>query len=81
MRKRWSRGVRLLGVTACLTLMLGACGEGSSIDKATDENKDSASSCGGDGELNMAVNPWTGYAADAYVVGTLAETELGCKVN
>ena len=29
----------------------------------------------------MAVNPWVGYEADAYVVGTLMETELGCTVN
>lgn len=35
----------------------------------------------GDGELNLAVNPWVGMAADAYVVGTLADQELGCKVN
>ena len=29
----------------------------------------------------MAVNPWVGYEADAYVVGHVAEKELGCKVN
>ena len=29
----------------------------------------------------MAVNPWVGYEADAYVVGHVAEQEFGCKVN
>lgn len=81
MMNRWNRGARLLGVAACMALVLTACGEDSSIDKATEENKDAAANCGGDGELNLAVNPWVGMAADAYVVGTVAEEELGCKVN
>ena len=29
----------------------------------------------------MAVNPWVGYEASAYVVGTVAESELGCTVE
>jgi glycine betaine/proline transport system substrate-binding protein len=29
----------------------------------------------------MAVNPWVGYEASAYVVGQVAETQLGCTVN
>ena len=33
------------------------------------------------GDVNIAVNPWTGYEADAYVVGHVAETKLGCTVN
>ncbi|KRF12496.1 glycine/betaine ABC transporter substrate-binding protein [Nocardioides sp. Soil797] len=81
MKNRWSRGVQLLGVSACLALVLAGCGGDSSIDKKTDANKESQANCGGDGELNMAVNPWVGMAADAYVVGTIAEQELGCKVN
>ena len=48
----------------------------------TEANESAAADGGGDcGELNMAVNPWVGYEADAYVVGTVAETELGCTVN
>jgi len=31
--------------------------------------------------MNMAVNPWVGYEASAYVVGQVAETQLGCTVN
>jgi len=33
------------------------------------------------GDFNMAINPWVGYEASAYVVGQLAETELGCDVE
>ena len=29
----------------------------------------------------MAVNPWVGYEASAYVVGTVAQDQLGCTVN
>ena len=29
----------------------------------------------------MAVNPWVGYQASAYVVGTVAQDQLGCTVN
>ena len=33
------------------------------------------------GEVNLAVNPWVGYEADAYVVGNVLECKLGCTVN
>jgi glycine betaine/proline transport system substrate-binding protein len=29
----------------------------------------------------MAVNPWVGYESNAHVVGRIAETQLGCRVN
>ncbi len=76
---RTGRKIRLLvaGVAAA-SLVLTACGSGD-IDKQTQENKSGAS--GDCGELNMAVNPWVGYEADAYVVGNVAEKKLGCKVN
>jgi glycine betaine/proline transport system substrate-binding protein len=68
-------------VVACAVLALSACG-GGTIEAETEENAEKAAAAGGDcGELNMAINPWVGYEADAYVVGTLAETELGCTVN
>jgi glycine betaine/proline transport system substrate-binding protein len=31
--------------------------------------------------MNMALNPWVGYTANAYVVGRVAETQLGCEVE
>lgn len=91
MTSRWSKGARALGLTACLAMTLAACGGGDIETPSTQDTSPAgdggettggeAASCGGDGELNMAVNPWTGYVANAYVVGVLAEQELGCKVN
>ncbi|MCW2772106.1 MAG: glycine/betaine transporter substrate-binding protein [Nocardioides sp.] len=69
----------LAGFSALVTasvLTLGACG-GDSIQNA-DEPAGGTKDCG---ELNMAVNPWVGYEADAHVVGYLAQTKLGCTVN
>jgi glycine betaine/proline transport system substrate-binding protein len=81
MELSWRRSLRLAAVTGAAALMLAACG-GGSIEKQTQANESKAAAAGGDcGELNMAVNPWVGYEADAYVVGNLAEKELGCTVN
>ena len=83
MRKSRSRGARLGAVTiaAVATLALSACG-GGSIEDETEANESQAAEAGGEcGELNMAVNPWVGYQASAYVVGTVAQDELGCTVN
>jgi glycine betaine/proline transport system substrate-binding protein len=33
------------------------------------------------GEVNIAVNNWVGYEADAFVVGQVAKERLGCLVN
>jgi glycine betaine/proline transport system substrate-binding protein len=56
--------------------VLAACGSGD-----IDESASGGSSGTDCGEMNMAVNPWVGYEASAYVVGQVAETQLGCKVN
>ncbi|WP_227466048.1 ABC transporter substrate-binding protein [Nocardioides dongkuii] len=79
MRKSGKRVAGLASVAACVTLTLAGCG-GSSIDDETKANESQPD--GGDcGDLNLAVNPWVGFEADAYVVGHVAEAELGCKVN
>jgi glycine betaine/proline transport system substrate-binding protein len=81
MRIARSRGARLGALAAAVTLALSACG-GGDIDDATEANEDAAAEGGGDcGDLQMAVNPWVGYEASAYVVGTVAEQELGCTVE
>jgi glycine betaine/proline transport system substrate-binding protein len=33
------------------------------------------------GTINLAVNNWVGYEADAFVVGEVAKKRLGCLVN
>ncbi|MEP6665196.1 MAG: ABC transporter substrate-binding protein [Nocardioidaceae bacterium] len=66
----------VLGVVALSAVAaLSGCG-GSTI-------KDSNAGSGGKdcGDINMAINPWVGYEADAHVVGQVATTQLGCTVN
>jgi len=71
---RGLRRTRHLALAAVVGLGLAACGSGGGI-----EDKDTA---GGDcGELNIAINPWTGYVANAHVIGVVAEQELGCTVS
>jgi glycine betaine/proline transport system substrate-binding protein len=67
--------VRRLAVASSAALLLAACG-GSNIKSA--DSGGSGASCG---TFNIAVNPWVGYEADAYVVGSLAKDKLGCDVS
>ena len=80
MRHTRKRAAGLASVAACVAITLAGCG-GSTIDEETEANEERAAETGDCGELNMAINPWVGYEADAYVVGHVAETELGCTVN
>jgi glycine betaine/proline transport system substrate-binding protein len=81
MRRTGRKAGLLVAWVATATLALGACGSGGSIDEETKENEAQSSGKGECGEFNIAVNPWVGYEADAYVVGHVAEQELGCTVN
>ncbi|MFC6285394.1 ABC transporter substrate-binding protein [Nocardioides sp. GCM10027113] len=80
MRITISRTARGVAATAVAALVLAGCG-GGSIGEQTAENEAQAGESGDCGELNMAVNPWVGYEASAYVVGHVASEQLGCKVN
>jgi glycine betaine/proline transport system substrate-binding protein len=67
---------RLFGLLAATGLVVAGCGGGDI------EESDTAAAGGEDcGEFNMAINPWVGYEASAYVVGQLAANELGCSVE
>jgi glycine betaine/proline transport system substrate-binding protein len=79
MRTRNKRG-GLLAVAACVALTLAGCGD-NSIEEQTQEAEERQAEQGECGELNMAINPWVGYEASAYVVGTVAQEQLGCTVN
>jgi len=81
MRRTGSKAGLLITWVAAATLTLSACGSGGSIDDQTKENEAKAGSQGDCGEVNLAVNPWVGYEADAYVVGGVLESKLGCTVN
>jgi glycine betaine/proline transport system substrate-binding protein len=81
MRKNSMGRARLLAGVAIgsLALVVAGCGD-SSIDDETAANEDRAAEQGDCGDLNLAVNPWVGFEADAYVIGAIAEQQLGCKV-
>jgi len=80
-RYKMNRGVRLAAVAASALLALTACG-GGTVKEQAEENKSDAAAKGGEcGEVNILVHPWVGYQADAYVVGGVAEQELGCTVS
>jgi glycine betaine/proline transport system substrate-binding protein len=74
------RTAGLASVATSVALLLAACG-GGSIEDETAENEERAAATGECGDINMAINPWVGYEASAYVVGTVATEQLGCKVN
>lgn len=67
----------MLGVvTVAAITALSGCG-GSTI-KDSNAGSGSGTDCG---TLNMAINNWVGYEADAYVVGEVASKQLGCTVD
>ena len=74
MARRRLRLPGLMSVAAAIALALSACGGGNISTNA----KAAASNCG---NLNIAMNAWTGYYADAYVVGEIAKNKLGCNVK
>ena len=80
MRLTVRRTSRVVALMAAAAIALSACGSGGSIDEETKKNEANSAGKGDCGEFNIAVNPWVGYEADAYVVGNVAES-LGCKVN
>jgi len=81
MRQSWTRRRRFAALVACATLTLSACGGGDIADE-TAKNAEKTAGAGGEcGDLNMAVNPWVGYEASAYVVGQVAKEKLGCTVS
>jgi glycine betaine/proline transport system substrate-binding protein len=77
----WTTRRTLTAIVASACLTLSACG-GGDIASKTEENAKATAGAGGKcGDLNLAVNPWVGFEADAYVVGELAKEKLGCTVN
>jgi glycine betaine/proline transport system substrate-binding protein len=67
---------RTLGVMGAVALVLASCGE----DEISQQEEENVAS-GNCGEINMAINDWVGYKADAYVIGHVAEEEFGCQMN
>ena len=78
-RTMQNRRIPLLvgALAASTTLVLAGCGGG---------DISSAPAAGGSAQtcstpVNMAVNPWVGYEASAYVVGEVVKQKTGCQVE
>ena len=72
---RRHRSIGLACVAASAALVLAGCGGGNI--KSTGTSAAGGKECG---DLNIAVNPWTGYVTNAHLIGYVAQTKLGCKV-
>ena len=70
---RGLRRTRLATLATVAGLGLAACG-GGDIESSSGEESDCP-------DLRIAVNPWTGYVSNAYVIGHVADTEFGCTVT
>jgi len=66
---RWIAPLAALGILIAILLPGGG-----NIEEVSAE----ATPCG---EVNIAVNNWVGYEADAFVIGEVAQKRLGCIVN
>jgi len=65
-------------VTLAVAVGLAGCG-GATVGEAASEDEASATG-GACGTINLAINGWVGYEANAAIIGHLAERELGCTV-
>lgn len=75
--KRGSARAGAVAVAAVLALTLAACG-GGGISNNAGGGASGGKPCG---TVNVAVNGWVGYESDAYVVGNVLTSKLGCTVN
>jgi len=82
---------RTAALIATLVVILSACGGGATQSPAASTgtgasapaasaSQAAAASLAPCGTVNIAVNPWVGYEADAAVVGYLLQQKLGCTV-
>ena len=79
---RWSgRSTRAALIAAC-ALALAACGGAKvgSTGTAASGAAGGGSSGAACGTVNLAVNPWVGYEADAAVAAQVLQTSVGCTV-
>jgi len=70
-----SASIRLTAIGAVLGLAVAGCGGAKSDAGSTGRP------AGSKGTVNLAVNPWVGYEADAAVVGYLLQNKLGYTVT
>ena len=88
MRRSTSPLLRMGAMAAIAVVVLGACGgrSGATTTPASSTGTGGTASgapapSGGGGNVNIAINPWVGYEADAAVVGYLMKSKLGYTVT
>ncbi len=67
------------GLAAAVALSLSAC-SGAKVGETAAGAQAAGAADGTCGTVNLAINAWVGYEANAAVVAHVAEEELGCKV-
>ncbi|GAA5194176.1 ABC transporter substrate-binding protein [Arthrobacter gyeryongensis] len=70
------RTVPVVAGAAAAALLLAGCG-GASVNQAAPASGAAAATCG---SVNVAMNAWVGYTADAAVYSYVAKNKLGCTV-
>jgi glycine betaine/proline transport system substrate-binding protein len=73
--RAWRRA--RIALVAAAALALAGCG-GATVGGGTGGAGGAGGSCG---TVNLAMNPWVGYTADAAVYTYVAKTKLNCTVN
>jgi len=76
---RHGRSARFVTGAVALVLTLAACSGGGGGSGAS-SSAGGGSNVGAGKTVNIAINPWVGYEADAAVVGWVLENQLGYKV-
>ena len=76
---RHGRSARFVTGAMALVLTLAACSGGGGGSGAS-SSAGGGSNVGAGKTVNIAINPWVGYEADAAVVGWVLENQLGYKV-
>src|SRR5512141_512097 len=86
MANRSNRTLARVGTgLAIAAIVFGACSSrsGETTAPSTDAGASASTAAGGGakGTVNIAINPWVGYEADAAVVGYLLKNKLGYTVE
>ena len=82
MRRKTTKLARVGVLVAIAAVAVSACGRGGGASSAptTTGSGGTPASTGPKGTVNIAINPWVGYEADAAVVGYVLKEKLGYTV-
>ena len=69
-----------VGLGTTVLLVTAACG-GATVNESAEPAASGSGAAASCGTVNMAMNDWVGYTADAAVITYVAENQLGCKVS